>query len=186
MLNIGPKQRLFLRFASSLMVFLVVTANLQAQDKSVAAPGKPVAVTSETVFAQDKPVVAPSKPPVQTTEPLAMTARQTLTVNEIAALQARMGSGVAESLQGVVAGSDPHQFFQDSLKKLVAQEKMATITLLPASPAGPNRDSQAALRASARKLEGLAAELEQVQLYDKADELRGIASKYWLQARSMN
>lgn len=45
---------------------------------------------------------------------------------------------------------------------------------------------QQALRSSARKLEELAAELEQVKLYEKADELRKTAARYWLQARSMD
>jgi len=45
---------------------------------------------------------------------------------------------------------------------------------------------QQVLRSTARMLEKLAAELEQVKLYDKADELRKTAVRYWLQARSMD
>ena len=46
--------------------------------------------------------------------------------------------------------------------------------------------AQRTLRDSAKKLEQLAAELEQAQFYDKADELRKTATNYWLQARSMD
>ena len=173
MLNkIGPIQHLLLRLASPLMVFLVVAPNLQAQDK---------------------PVMAPAQAPVQVTEPLTMTTQQTLEVNELAALKAMMGGGATESLKGVVTGADPEQLFLESIKKLSAQGKMAAMTLPPAPTSPLKRVSrsargtpQAALRASAKKLEDLAADLERVQLYDKADELRAIAAKYWFEARSMN
>ena len=53
------------------------------------------------------------------------------------------------------------------------------------SPANAE-NAQRVLRSSAKKLEQLAAELEQAQFYDKADQLRKTAAKYWLQARSMD
>ena len=46
--------------------------------------------------------------------------------------------------------------------------------------------AQRVLRSSARMLEELAAELEVAQFYDKADELRRTAAKYWLEARSID
>ena len=52
-------------------------------------------------------------------------------------------------------------------------------------PANAN-SAQQVLRVSARGLEDMAAELEYAQFYDKADELRKTATKYWLQARSMD
>ena len=93
-------------------------------------------------------------------------------------------------------GADPRQQFRDSYKKFAATQvkKTTTVPLLPSPPTktlgrsnGPAKSvAQAVLRASAKKLEDLAAELEQVQFYNKADELRKMAAKYWLQARSLD
>ena len=164
--TIGLTQHL-LRLACPLLVFLVAAASLHAQGK---------------------PVLSPSKAVDQTTETRTLTPQE---VYEIRNLKAVLG-GVRESLKGVVPGGDPDQQFLDSLEKIefTLPEKTATVSLLPAPtrPLGRPAKSvnQAALRASAKKLEDLAAELEQVRFYDQADELRGIAAKYWLQARSMD
>ena len=130
-------------------------------------------------------------------------------LNELAALRARMGGGVTERLEGVVEGVDPEQQFLESLKTLVQSQKSPELELLPsknpstdgtivatvgatATSAGERSEAakaeyaQRVLRGSAKKLEQLAAELEQAQFYDKADQLRQTAAKYWLQARTMD
>ena len=168
--TIGPTQRL-LRLAYPLVVFLVIAANVQAQDK---------------------PVLAPAKPAMQTTETLTLTPQQFLELREIESLRARRG-GISERLRGIT-DADPEQQFHNSLIEKLASKKAATVTLGPAVPTRPLKrnkgpataSAQAVLRASAKKLEDLAAELEQVPFYDEADELRGMAAKYWLQARSMD
>ena len=169
--------------------------------------------SSANLQAQDKPA--------QLTEKLSP--QQVMELNEMAALQAKMGGGVSEKLKGVVEGSDPEQQFLESLKTLV-REKEAPVAELPpfqkqmtqpapmageagattagatttgapagaviATPTGARSDdpeiAQRVLRSSARMLEELAAELEQAQLYDKADELRRTASNYWFQARGLD
>lgn len=171
--TIGSAQRLLLRLACPLMGLLVAAASLQAQDSLLPAP---------------------TKKTVQTTETLTLPPGQFPESSDIAELRARLGIGIGEGLKGVVGNTDPDQLFQESLKKLEAQQGRAITGLLPAGPTRPLKLSrkptksvaQAVLRASAKKLEGLAAELEQVQFYDKADQLREIAAKYWLQARSMD
>ena len=176
MLNtIGPTRHLFFRLVCPLMGFLAFAVNLNAQDK---------------------PDLAPTKAPVQTTETLAARQAVEAELNEIAKLQKIMGGSVAGSLKGVVPGANPKQQFRDSYIKFAAtqEKKTATVPLLPAPPTktlgrsnGPDKSvAQAVLRASAKKLEDLAAELEQVQFYERADELRKMATKYWLQARSMD
>ena len=171
--TIGPTQ--LFRLVCPLMVFFAFAANLNAQDK---------------------PDLAQAKAPVQITETLAPQQAVESELNEIAELQEIMGGSVAERLKDVVPGANPNQQFRDSYKKFAAQEEKTptTVTLLPAPPTRPVGHSsrpaksvaQAVLRASAKKLENLAAELEQVQFYDKADELRETAAKYWMQARSMD
>lgn len=169
--TIGPTHVNLLKLACPL-VFLVAATSLQAQDK---------------------PAQAPTKAPMQLTETL--TPQQALELNEIAALRARMGGGVSQRLKGAVPGSDPDQQFHDSLKSLAAQVETTPLTLLPTAAtrlaAKPKRkpaanSAQTVLRVSAKKLEDLAAELEQAKFYDKADELRATAAKYWLQARSLD
>ena len=175
--TIGPTQRLLFRLVCPLMVVFAFAANLNAQGQ---------------------PDLAPAKVPDRITETLApQQAVVESELYEIAEVQKRMGGSVGERLEGVVPGANPNQQFRDSYKKFAAaQEKKTptTVTLLPAPPTRPlgrcskpdKSVAQAVLRASAKKLEDLAAELEQVQFYDKADELRKMAAKYWLQARSMD
>ena len=196
MLNsIGQFTRAFVMLVCLLLSLFSLTADLQAQDNQDQA--------------QDKQEQAQNKP-AQHTETL--TPLQVLDVNEMAALRARMGGGVTERLEGVVEGANPEQQFLDSLKTLVRSQKQPELSSLQPknSPApvdgalvativGPNaiydsetseatkiQYAQRTLRSSAKKLEELAAELEQARFYEKADELRQTAAKYWVQARTMD
>ena len=149
------------------------------------------------LHAQDRPSQTPEQLTVK------LTPQQIIELNEIAALRARMGDGVAQRLQGAVPGSDPNQQFHDSLKGIVSErgsaaKKLAPVNLPPISSStlsaitqtsSATIDSQSAklvLWSSAKKLEELAAAMERAKLYDKADELRKTAGEYWLQARSLD
>lgn len=167
-----------LTLARPMIVLLVFAASLPAQDKPIMALGK---------APQTSPTEHTEKAPPKHTETL--TPQQIIDLRQIAALRALMGGGVAERLQGAIPGSDPEQQFQQSLENLAIQNKTAPPLFRPVSHGRnyrpPTRSPQDALRSSAKKLEDLAAELELVQIYDKADELRELAVKYWLQARSL-
>ena len=143
-------------------------------------------ITTENLQAQGNP----AQPAAQRTEKL--TPQQILDLNEIAAIRARVGS-VGERLQGTLSGIDPNQQFQDSLKDRISEQKSTAQTVLvpvstPAkiSKAPDPHTIQTVLRSTAKALEKLAGQLEQVQFYDKADELRKTATSYWLEARELD
>ena len=108
-----------------------------------------------------------------------------------------MGGGVGKRLQGTLPGVDTEQVSHGILADMIlAQEQKSTVQTVPlvepvSSPAktGNVLDPhmiQTVLRSTAKDLEKLAGQLEQVQFYDKADELRKTATSYWLQARELD
>ncbi|MDB2687753.1 hypothetical protein N9Y42_11140 [Mariniblastus sp.] len=97
--------------------------------------------------------------PAQVTEKLAPP--EDFMQNVLPGLKAGVGGGIAEQ------------------SKLFAIPGLKTKAVKVDSP-------QQVLRSTARTLEELAADLEQVKFYDKADELRKTAAQYWSQARTMD
>lgn len=152
-------------------------------------------VSAKNLQAQDKP----DQPPIRIIEPL--TPGQPLNQNEINKMRDRLGSSVGKQLRDILPGVDPEQLYNESLRGLISQQEpskqipaVESLTLPVKTVFGSAKkdnasgigSTQAVLRTAAKKLENLAAELEQVKFYGKADQLRKTATSYWLEARSLD
>ena len=168
--KISPLNQTCLMLAFLLMTSFIVVESLQAQDTSV-------------------------QPSAQRTDK--MTPQQKSDLTAIVGIQAVMGDGVGKRLQGIVPDVDTEQISHGLLADMIlAQEQKSTVETVPlVEPASrPAKTGnvldphmiQTVLRSTAKDLEKLAGQLEQVQFYDKADELRKTATSYWLQARELD
>ena len=187
-----PSHRAYLELGFLLVVSLVAAENLQAQDIPIQPPAQPaIGIISDCLkSAQDTPV----QPPAQLIDKL--TDQQRTELSWIAEIRTRMGGGVSKQLQGALPGVDTEQQTHDFLAGMfLEQEQKSTVQTVPLVPVSkPAKISnapdphmiQTVLRSTAKDLEKLAGQLEQVQFYDKADELRKTATSYWLKARELD
>ena len=170
-----------------------------AQDKP--APQHTEQLTSQKIQDMNAEAMRGTKPLTTVPSNIAPANSQELTVeglmdvSELERIRESNGGGVAEIFKGVVPGNDPDQQMFEMFKDLVKERNSAGLQTFPSrtriqsATGGSVADKalgQQALRSVAKKLEQLAAELEQVQFYVKADELRKTAARYWVQARSMD
>lgn len=188
-----PSHRAYLVLGFLLVAPFFATENLQGQDTPIPPSAQPVIGTTSDCLqsAQGTPL----QPPGQRTDK--MTPQQKSDLTAIAGIRALMGGGVGKRLQGTLPGVDTEQVSHGILADMIlAQEQKSTVQTVPlvepvSSPAktGNVLDPhmiQTVLRSTAKDLEKLAGQLEQVQFYDKADELRKTATSYWLKARELD
>ena len=110
-------------------------------------------------------------------------------IDQIKAIRRQMGGGVASQLEGLFEGSGQgrehlQREFDRQLKGLVGSPPK-----VPAAQSEPATDSNhdicSTLRQAARELDSIAADVEDVQLYAEADQIRANAKILRLRARVM-
>lgn len=188
-----PSHRAYLVLGFLLVTPFFATENLQGQDTPIPPSAQPViGTTSDCLQSAQGTSVQPSAQ-----RPQKMTPQQKSDLTAIAGIRALMGGGVGKRLQGIVPDVDTEQISHGLLADMIlAQEQKSTVQTVPlVEPASrPAKISnapdphmiQTVLRSTAKDLEKLAGQLEQVQFYDKADELRKTATSYWLKARELD
>ncbi len=112
-------------------------------------------------------------------------------VDQINAIRRQMGGGVAAQLEGLFENSDrgrqqlQHEFDRHLNNLMGASTAPPVPAVQSHLPSGSARSVCVTLRQAARKLDSVAADLEDIELYAESDQIRGNARNLRLRARMM-